>query len=74
MHIIGVNEMQALFWTAVINGFLAPPLLVVIMFISNNKAIMGKRVNSRAMNVVGWTTVVLMFAAAGGLVLTWTKG
>ncbi len=74
MHWLGINEMQALFWTAVINGFLAPPLLVVIMFISNNKAIMGDRVNGRAMNVLGWTTAVLMFAAAGGLVLTWSKG
>jgi NRAMP (natural resistance-associated macrophage protein)-like metal ion transporter len=74
MHLFGINEMQALFWTAVINGFLAPPLLVVIMFISNNKAIMGHRVNSRAINVLGWTTAALMFAAAGGLVFTWTKG
>jgi NRAMP (natural resistance-associated macrophage protein)-like metal ion transporter len=74
IHLLGINEMQALFWTAVINGFLAPPLLVVIMFISSNEAIMGDRVNSRAMNVMGWITAVLMFAAAGGLVLTWTRG
>lgn len=74
MHLIGINEMQALFWTAVINGFLAPPLLVVILLISNNKAIMGQRVNTRALNVAGWITAALMFAAAGGLVLTWTSG
>jgi NRAMP (natural resistance-associated macrophage protein)-like metal ion transporter len=74
MHLIGINEMQALFWTAVINGFLAPPLLVVILLISNNKAIMGQRVNTRALNVAGWITAVLMFAAAGGLVLTWIRG
>ena len=74
MPLLGINEMQALFWTAVINGFLAPPLLVVIMFISNNKAIMEDRVNSRAMNVLGWITATLMFAAACGLVLTWVKG
>jgi Mn2+/Fe2+ NRAMP family transporter len=63
--------MQALFWTAVINGFLSPPLLVVIMLISNNKAIMGKRVNGMAMNILGWLTAALMFAAAIGLVWTW---
>jgi Mn2+/Fe2+ NRAMP family transporter len=63
--------MQALFWTAVINGFLAPPLLVVIMLISNNKAIMGPRVNGLAMNVLGWITAAVMFAAAAGLVWTW---
>lgn len=63
--------MQALFWTAVINGFLAPPLLVIILLIANNKAIMGGRVNGRAMNVLGGLTALLMFAAAAGLVWTW---
>jgi NRAMP (natural resistance-associated macrophage protein)-like metal ion transporter len=67
----GINPMDALFWTAVINGFLAPPLLVIIMLIANNKAIMGKQVNGRAINVLGWSTTVLMFAAALALLLTW---
>jgi NRAMP (natural resistance-associated macrophage protein)-like metal ion transporter len=74
MHFLGINEMQALFWTAVINGFLAPPLLVVIMLISNNRVIMGSRVNGRTMNVMGWLTAALMFAAAAGLVWTWGAG
>lgn len=71
---IGVAPMDALFWTAVINGFLAPPLLLVIMLIANNKQVMGGRVNGLGMNVLGWTTVVVMFAAAAGLVLTWGQG
>jgi Mn2+/Fe2+ NRAMP family transporter len=68
---IGISPMDALFWTAVINGFLAPPLLVVIMLIANNEQVMGKRVNGWWENVLGWTTAVVMFAAAIGLVLTW---
>jgi len=74
MHFVGINEMQALFWTAVINGFLAPPLLVVLMLISNNKRIMDARVNGLGTNILGWLTAVLMFAAAAGLVGTWIKG
>ncbi|MEK6406327.1 MAG: divalent metal cation transporter [Acidobacteriota bacterium] len=70
---IGINPMKALFWTAVINGFLAPPLLVVIMLVANNKKVMGDRVNGAWTNVLGWTTAVLMFAAAIALVLTWGK-
>src|SRR5437773_985899 len=66
-----IDVMKALFWTAVINGFLSPPLLVIIMLIANNRAIMGKRVNSRALNVLGWTTSFVMFAAAIALVVTW---
>jgi NRAMP (natural resistance-associated macrophage protein)-like metal ion transporter len=71
---VGINPMDALFWTAVINGFLAPPLLVVIMLIANNRAVMGKRVNGLGMNVLGWATTAVMFAAALGLVWTWSKG
>jgi NRAMP (natural resistance-associated macrophage protein)-like metal ion transporter len=67
----GLSPMAALFWTAVLNGFLAPPLLVVILFVANNREVMGDRVNGLALNVLGWLTALLMFAAAVGLVLTW---
>jgi NRAMP (natural resistance-associated macrophage protein)-like metal ion transporter len=68
---IGINPIRALFWTAVINGILAPPLLVIIMLISNNKKVMGNRVNGRFTNIVGWAAAVIMFGAAIGLVATW---
>jgi len=71
INFIGINPIAALFWTAVINGVLAPPLLVIIMIISNNKKIMGSRVNGRFTNFVGWTAAVIMFAAAIGMVATW---
>jgi NRAMP (natural resistance-associated macrophage protein)-like metal ion transporter len=74
INYLGINPMTALFWTAVLNGFLAPPLLVVIMLISNNKAVMGKRVNSLSINVLGWATTAAMFAAAVGLVVSWVIG
>lgn len=71
INFIGINPIKALFWTAVINGFLAPPLLVVIMMIANNKKIMGDRVNGVWLNILGWITTLAMFAAAIALVLTW---
>ena len=67
----GVNPVKALFWTAVVNGFLAPPILVVVMLIANNAQIMGKRVNGVWENVLGWATTAMMFAAAIALVFTW---
>lgn len=73
VNFLGINPIRALFWTAVINGFLAPPLLVIIMFIVNNKRIMGERVNGGWANLVGSTTTIVMFAAAIGLILTWGK-
>jgi Mn2+/Fe2+ NRAMP family transporter len=71
INFVGINPIRALLWTAVINGFLAPPMLVVIMLIANNPRIMGERVNGPWTNIVGWATTVVMFAAAIGLVLTW---
>jgi len=73
INFMNINPISALFWTAVINGFLAPPLLVIIMVISNRKQIMGKWVNGPLVNVLGWATAVAMFAAAIALVVTWGK-
>lgn len=68
---LGINPITALFWTAVINGLLSPPLLVIIMLVSNNRKIMGDRINGRFANTVGWAAAVIMFAAALGMFITW---
>ncbi len=73
INFAGINPITALFWTAVINGFLAPPILVVVMLIANNRKVMGERVNGSLANVVGWFTVAVMFAAAIALVVTWRR-
>jgi len=73
INFIGINSIKALVLAAVINGFLAPPILVVIMLVANNKAVLGRDVNGPLANVMGWITTVAMFAAAGALVLTWGK-
>jgi NRAMP (natural resistance-associated macrophage protein)-like metal ion transporter len=69
----GINTIDALVWTAVINGFVAPPLMVLIMLISNNSSVMGDRTNSLPINVLGWIATAAMFAAAIALMLTWGK-
>lgn len=74
INFLGINPIDALFWTAVINGMLAPPLLVLIMLISNNRTVMGTRKNGTIVNILGWTTTVVMFAAAVALIMTWGSG
>ena len=73
INFAGINPMSALFWTAVINGLLSPPLLVVIMLVSNNRKVMGDKVNGLAGNIFGWAAAAIMFAAAIGMILTWGK-
>ena len=46
-NFLGINPIYALFWTAVFNGFLAPPLLVLVMLVANDRTVMGQRTNGR---------------------------
>lgn len=73
VNFLGINPIDALFWTAVINGFIAPPMLVVIMRVANDRRVMGDRVNGRWLNGLGWATAGVMALAAIVLVLTWGK-
>jgi len=71
IDLTGINPIRALFWTAVINGLIAPPLLVVVMFVSNNKKAVGQRTNGLFTNIIGWLAAAVMFAAAIAMFLTW---
>jgi Mn2+/Fe2+ NRAMP family transporter len=73
INFVGINPMSALFWTAVINGLVSPPLLVIIMLVSNNRRVMGDKVNGFGTNVVGWIAALLMFAAAIAMLATWNQ-
>ena len=73
MDFAGINPISALFWTAVINGVTAPPLLVVVMLVSNNKRVMGRRKNGLGTNILGWLATAIMFVAAIGMFVTWNN-
>lgn len=66
-----IDTITALYWTAVLNGLLAPPLLVLVLLIANNRAVMGERTNSRTLNLLGWAATLAMGAAALGLLWSW---
>jgi NRAMP (natural resistance-associated macrophage protein)-like metal ion transporter len=71
MNFLGFNPMKALVFSGVVQGFSTPPLLLLIMLMTNNRKIMGSRVNTFWLNVLGWITTVAIFAASVGLVITW---
>jgi NRAMP (natural resistance-associated macrophage protein)-like metal ion transporter len=66
-----INPIDALFLTSVITGFLTPPVLVLLMLASNNRAIMGERTNGPLLNAIGWISTAVMTAAVIGLIATW---
>lgn len=68
-----INAMDALYWTAILNGVLAPPLLLLVMLISQNKKIMGERINSPLVSLGGWLATLVMAIAAVAMALSLVK-
>jgi len=66
-----ISPMKALFWSAVINGIVAVPLMVAIMILSSRPQVMGKHVATFSMKLLGWTATAFMAVAAIYLFVTW---
>src|SRR5262245_34067166 len=58
------NAIRMMFLSAVLNGVLAPPLLVMVMLVGNDARIMGEHTNGRWLNILGWTATGVMTLAA----------
>jgi Mn2+/Fe2+ NRAMP family transporter len=63
-----IDPIQALVYTAVINGFVSVPVLIVVSRISNNKKILGDQVNKKISNVIVTITIVAMASASAAMV------
>jgi NRAMP (natural resistance-associated macrophage protein)-like metal ion transporter len=66
----GLNAVKMLFWSAILNGLLAPPLVIMVVLLTSDRKVMGNRKNSRGMQLLGWTCAILMSAAAIGLLIS----
>jgi Mn2+/Fe2+ NRAMP family transporter len=66
----GLNAVRMLFWSAVINGLLAPPLILLVILLTSSQKVMGQRVNSLPLKYLGWATFVVMSAAGVGMLIT----
>jgi NRAMP (natural resistance-associated macrophage protein)-like metal ion transporter len=64
------NPMRILFLSAVLNGLLAPPLMVLVMLVGGNRKIMGEHVNGFWLKLLGWIATGVMTAAAVAFFLT----
>jgi Mn2+/Fe2+ NRAMP family transporter len=59
-----ISPMKALFWSAVINGVVAVPLMVVIILLVSKRSVMGDYTASRPIVALGWVATAVMGAAA----------
>jgi NRAMP (natural resistance-associated macrophage protein)-like metal ion transporter len=60
----GFNAVKMLFWSAILNGLLAPPLVVMVVLLTSDRKVMGSRTNPRSLQALGWICTLAMSAAA----------
>ena len=70
LDFIGFNAVRMLFYSAVLNGVLAPPLIVLVTLLTSNPKVMGTRVSPPLLRFLGWVTAAIMAVAAIGMFLT----
>jgi NRAMP (natural resistance-associated macrophage protein)-like metal ion transporter len=66
---LGFRPMRMLFVSAIINGVLAPPLVLMIVLLTSDRKVMGDAINTRATTWLGWATLIVMTGCALGLLL-----
>jgi Mn2+/Fe2+ NRAMP family transporter len=71
LSFLRLDAVRMLFWAAVVNGLLAPPLLVLVVMLSSDPKVMGERVNSPLLRLLGWAAVLVMSLASMAMLLMW---
>ena len=69
INYVGLNAVKMLFWSAVTNGILAPPLILLILLLTSDRTVMGDQVSPMLERTLGWATFALMTAAAVAMLI-----
>ena len=67
------NAVRMLFWPAVLNGCLAPPLIALVVLLTSDKRVMGERTSSPLLKLLGWAAALIMTIAAVTMLLGWMR-
>ncbi len=70
LDFVGFNAVKMLFWSAILNGLLAPPLVVMVVLLTSDRKVMGNRNNSRGMSILGWACAFVMSFMAIALLVS----
>ncbi len=66
-----IDPIKALFWSAVINGVVAVPVMVAMMALASRRLVMGQFVLGMPLKALGWVATLVMLLAAVGMFATW---
>ena len=71
VHLADIDPIKALFWSAVLNGVVAVPLMAVIMVMATQPKVMGPFILPRPLSAMGWLTTGVMAVAVAAMFATW---
>lgn len=69
MDFMGFNAVSMLFWSAVLNGVLAPPLVFLVVMLTSDRKVMEQHVSPPLLRILGWITGVVMSLAALAMIV-----
>jgi Mn2+/Fe2+ NRAMP family transporter len=69
LDLLRVNAVKMLFYAAVVNGVLAPPLIVLVTMLTSDEKVMGNRINPWPLKWAGWATALVMAAATVAMIV-----
>jgi Mn2+/Fe2+ NRAMP family transporter len=70
INFLHIDPIKALFWTAVINGVVAPPLMVLIVLLGSDRSFMERRVSGALSKTLTWIATAFMSVAAIAMIVT----
>jgi Mn2+/Fe2+ NRAMP family transporter len=71
LNLFHVDPIKALFWSAVVNGVAAGPIMVTMMLMSSNKKVMGQFTINRGLKVMGWVSTAVMLVCSVLMFVYW---
>jgi NRAMP (natural resistance-associated macrophage protein)-like metal ion transporter len=74
LNYASVSPIKALFWSAVINGLSAGPIMILIMLIASDRRLTGKLRLPKPQWIIGWTSTLAMLTVAVGMLVTALRG
>ena len=68
MNLVGINAMKALVYSAIMNGCVAPIVLILILILASSKKVMGERANRWPAKIIGGIATLLMLVAGAATI------
>lgn len=65
-----INPIKALYWSAIINGIISVPVMIIMMLMTSNAKVMGQFVIAGPLRIVGWIATLVMTLAVAGMAVT----